>query len=63
VQLVDSPGREPVAARLLTGERLAFDDRDVMSTLREPVAGGRAGRAAADDENVGVEFVVERRRG
>ena len=52
VELVHGPRRQPVAAGLLARERLALDDDDVVAGLGQPVAGGRAGRATADDEDV-----------
>ena len=53
VELVHGARRQAVAARLLARERLALDDGDVVAVPGQPVAGGGAGRAAADDEYVG----------
>ena len=61
VELVHGARGEPVAARLLAGERLALDHRDVVAAPGEPVAGGGAGRPAADDEHVGDEVAGMRR--
>ena len=52
-ELLDGPWCEPVAARLLAGERLALDDRDVVTVAGQPVCGGRAGGTATDDEDIG----------
>jgi hypothetical protein len=41
VELMHGPRREAVAARLLTRERLAFDDGDVVAVACQPVAGCR----------------------
>ena len=53
-ELAHRPGRQAVAAGLLAREGLALDDRDLVAGLGQPVAGGGAGRAAADDEDVDV---------
>ena len=51
-ELGDRPRREAVAAGLLPRERLLLDDHHVAPGPAEPVPGRRAGRPAADDEDV-----------
>ena len=52
-EFVHCTRRERVAARLVTWERLAFDDGDVVPVTSEPVAGCRTRGSAADDEDLG----------
>ena len=52
VELPYRSGREPVAARLLAGERLLLDEEDVVTRRREPVRGRGARRATADHEHL-----------
>ena len=51
-ELLDRPGRQAVAARLLAGEALALDAHDVVPGVGQPVRSGGACRASADDQDV-----------
>jgi hypothetical protein len=53
--LVHGSRCEAVAARLVAREGLALDHGDIVPVAGEPVASGRTGRSAADDEDLGVD--------
>jgi hypothetical protein len=67
VELLDRPRGQPVAARLLAREPLAFDEHGVEAVLGRPVGRRRARGPATDHEDVvamtrargGVGHVVE----
>ena len=52
VELLDRPGRETVAARLLPGKPLLLNEEDVVAGIGQPVGARRPRRPAADDEDV-----------
>ena len=51
-ELLDRPGRQAVAAGLLTREPLALQHHHVEALQCRPVGGGRAGWSAADDDQI-----------
>ena len=51
-ELLDRPGRQTVAAGLVTREALAFQHHHVEALQCRPVGGGRAGWSAADDDQI-----------
>src|ERR687892_313823 len=51
-QLVDGPGREPVAAGLVPGKGLALQHAHVVAGLGQPEPGGAPRRTAPDHEDV-----------
>src|SRR5450631_3776786 len=52
LQLADGAGGQPVPARLVAGELLAFDDEDPVACLGQPARRGGTGGATPDDQHV-----------
>lgn len=58
-QFAERSWRECITAGLVASNRTLLDDGDMMTGVGQPGGDGRSGRATTDDEDVGVQGVLE----